>query len=101
MSTDETAIPHSQQAETSETTWRQSTTRVRDLFALPTPVKRVFDSFPMVTYAPNSLPTRAPRRAKKDRLYVFISEEDAKAGRPSFNPSCLKWQVSDTMLSRW
>jgi metaxin len=26
-------------------------------------------------------------------LHVFTTEEDAKNGRPSFNPGCLKWQV--------
>lgn len=96
MSTDETAS----QKEDAPGAWRQSTSRVRNLFALPAPVKRVFDSFPVLTYAPNELPARAPRRAKKAALYVFSSPEDAKAGKPSFNPSCLKWQVSQLVSLR-
>lgn len=65
----------------------------RDLFAIPPPVKRVFDKVPLVTYEANELPARAPRDRGENVLYVFTTEDDAQNGRPSFNPSCLRWQV--------
>lgn len=63
------------------------------IFALPKPVKRVFQKFPLTTYAPNKLPSRAPIERDLAALYIFSTEEGAAAGAPSFNPSCLKWQV--------
>jgi len=65
----------------------------RDLFAIPPPVKRVFDKVPLVTYEANDLPARAPRDRGENVLYVFTTEDDAQNGRPSFNPSCLRWQT--------
>lgn len=62
-------------------------------FSIPTPVKMLFDKVPMVVYAPNELPERAQRSARIPNLYIFSTEKDATAGQPSFNPSCLKWQV--------
>lgn len=63
------------------------------IFSLPPPVKRVFDQFPLREYEANDLPWRAPRAASAHKLHVFTTEQDAKHGRPSYNPSCLKWQV--------
>ncbi|KAB5525692.1 hypothetical protein GE09DRAFT_478347 [Coniochaeta sp. 2T2.1] len=60
---------------------------------IPAPLQRLFDHFPLKTYPPNDLPARSPRPSALPTLYVFASEEDAAAGRPSFNPSCLKWQT--------
>ncbi|RMY83348.1 hypothetical protein D0862_11728 [Hortaea werneckii] len=65
----------------------------RDLFAIPPPVKRVFDKVPLVTYEANELPARAPRDRGENVLYVFTTNDGARNGRPSFNPSCLRWQV--------
>ena len=62
-------------------------------FKIPTPLARLFNRFPLLTYPPNELPARSPRLRDLPALYVFISEEDALRGMPSFNPSCLKWQV--------
>lgn len=63
-------------------------------FAIPPPLKRLFDHFPLVTYSESHLPTRAVKtRRPKNVLHVFTSERDAAYGRPSFNPNCLKWQV--------
>ena len=64
-----------------------------NIFSIPAPVKMLFDKVPMVVYAPNELPQRAPRSARVPSLYVFSTVTDAAAGMPSFNPSCLKWQV--------
>jgi metaxin len=65
----------------------------RSLFSVPTPIKQLFDRFPILTYAANELPQRAPRRRDAHTLYVFASEKDAMNGAPSYNPGCLKWQV--------
>ena len=68
----------------------------RSLFSIPPPLKRIFDKFPLVTYADNALPLRARATGDENVLYIFTNKEDAKLGRPSFNPSCLKWQVGLT-----
>lgn len=81
---------------TPPSTFSRQTSKVRDFFSIPAPVKVLFDKVPVLTYPPNDLPQRAPKPARIPNLYVFIKEEDAAAGRPSYNPSCLKWQVSDT-----
>lgn len=60
---------------------------------IPGPLQRLFDHFPLATYPANELPARSPRPSSLPTLYIFASEEDAARGNPSFNPSCLKWQV--------
>lgn len=71
----------------------KATTPGRNLFALPAPLKRIFDQFPLVTYDANELPERAPKARDEHVLHIFTTQEDAVRGRPSFNPGCLKWQV--------
>lgn len=72
--------------------------RSRGLFAIPPPLKRLFDRFPLVTYPANELPLRALRDRSRHALYVFA--ENGGVDTLSFNPSCLKWQVrSDTYCS--
>ncbi len=66
---------------------------VRRFFSIPSPIRILFDKVPIIVYPPNDLPQRAQRSARIASLYVFSTEKDAAAGRPSFNPSCLKWQV--------
>jgi len=68
--------------------------RSRWMPPVPGPLQRLFDHFPLATYPANDLPSRSPAPTDLPTLYVFVSEEDARKGRPSFNPSCLKWQVS-------
>ncbi|KHN96667.1 uncharacterized protein MAM_05610 [Metarhizium album ARSEF 1941] len=64
------------------------------VFAVPRPIRSLFNLFPLCTYGPEPLPVRAPDRSRpRAKLYVFSSHEDALQGRPSFNPTCLKWQV--------
>ncbi|KAI9823755.1 MAG: hypothetical protein M1832_002312 [Thelocarpon impressellum] len=83
-------IPGSQPASAS----RQRRNWMRNVFAVPSPVKQLFDRFPIVTYPANPLPRRGAARTGGQRtLYIFSTEEDARLGRPSFNPSCLKWQT--------
>ncbi|KAI0474505.1 putative mitochondrial outer membrane protein [Xylaria cf. heliscus] len=62
-------------------------------FTIPAPLARLFKQFPLLTYPPNELPARSPEIRDVPTLYVFISDEAALDGLPSFNPSCLKWQT--------
>ncbi|KAI5467106.1 hypothetical protein BGZ63DRAFT_418834 [Mariannaea sp. PMI_226] len=63
-------------------------------FAVPAPVRNLFDRFPLHVYASEPLPARAPASTRaRPTLYVFVADQDAPNGRPSFNPSCLKWQT--------
>ncbi|KAK1840906.1 mitochondrial outer membrane protein, partial [Colletotrichum chrysophilum] len=66
----------------------------RNLFDVPAPIAALFRRFPLVTLPPNDLPIRSPPRGDIPILFVFTTDDDAPRGRPSFNPSCLKWQVS-------
>ncbi|KAJ4290464.1 hypothetical protein N0V90_010681 [Kalmusia sp. IMI 367209] len=65
----------------------------RGIFAVPAPIKQLFDRFPLQTYAANDLPQRAPRNRDAHTLYVFATEKGAAEGAPSYNPACLKWQA--------
>lgn len=60
---------------------------------IPRPLQRLFDATPLVTYPPNELPYRSPAPNDLPTLHVFITEAGAARDLPSFNPSCLKWQV--------
>jgi hypothetical protein len=62
-------------------------------FSIPAPLRRIFDQFPLVTYPENESPLRVSRHRDQDVLHIFATEEDARNGRPSFNPACLKWQT--------
>ncbi|KAK7431681.1 hypothetical protein QQZ08_001618 [Neonectria magnoliae] len=63
-------------------------------FAVPAPVRGLFDVFPLRVYGPEALPVRAPAATRaRPTLYVFVADDDAPRGCPSFNPSCLKWQT--------
>ncbi|KAK2019288.1 hypothetical protein LZ32DRAFT_227192 [Colletotrichum eremochloae] len=65
----------------------------RSWFAVPAPVAALFRRFPLAVYPANDLPLRSPSRGDLPTLYVFVADDDAPRGRPSFNPSCLKWQT--------
>ncbi|RYN42409.1 hypothetical protein AA0112_g1337 [Alternaria arborescens] len=65
----------------------------RSIFSVPTPIKQLFDQFPLVTYPANGFPQRAPQHHNAHVLYVFTTDEGAIRGAPSHNPACLKWQV--------
>lgn len=65
----------------------------RSLFSIPTPMKQLFDRFPIFSYSANELPQRAPRKRDAHTLYVFTTDRGVEQGAPSFNPGCLKWQV--------
>ena len=67
-------------------------------FETPAPIKRLFDKFPLQTYPPNELPQRTSVDRTRNTLHVFTTDEAAHRGAPSFNPSCLKWQVCSRCL---
>ncbi|KAM0198233.1 hypothetical protein ACHAPA_009094 [Fusarium lateritium] len=63
-------------------------------FAVPRPIQYLFNHFPLHVYGPEGLPVRSPASVRqRPALYVFVADEDALLGRPSYNPSCLKWQT--------
>lgn len=64
------------------------------IFSVPAPIKQLFDQFPLLTYPANELPHRTPQHRNAHVLYIFTTDEDALLGAPSYNPACLKWQVS-------
>ncbi|KAJ2901250.1 hypothetical protein MKZ38_002114 [Zalerion maritima] len=65
------------------------------IFTIPSPLRQLFSHFPLVTYAASELPVRCPDEESrtKNTLHVFSSPTDAPRGLPSYNPTCLKWQV--------
>jgi metaxin len=77
----------------SHSSFHRQSQRLRGFLSIPPAIKTLFDKFPIVTYATNELPQRAPKPSRIPNLYVFSTDEDVAAGKPSFNPSCLKWQV--------
>ncbi|KAF8251085.1 hypothetical protein K440DRAFT_579538 [Wilcoxina mikolae CBS 423.85] len=62
-------------------------------FPIPPLIRQIFDSFPLLTYPATPLPSGCPQPSQLPTLYVFSTPEDVSAGKPSFNPSCLKWQA--------
>jgi metaxin len=63
------------------------------LFTAPAPIRSLFKAFPLHVSPADALPQRSPD-ASRPRLHVFSRDAaDARAGRPSYNPSCLKWQT--------
>jgi hypothetical protein len=104
-----------------------SASKRHSILRLPPPIKRLFDSFPLVIYPPNELPARSvtvPTRAaradihafydahvtrrrssagyqKENALHGFFSwacEGDESPNVGSFHPGCLRWQVSGFCL---
>lgn len=65
------------------------------IFDVPAPLRELFTRFPLYTYDANELPLNAPTRRTEHSLHIFSTTDDAAKGRPSFNPSCLKWQVCE------
>ncbi|OQO09906.1 hypothetical protein B0A48_04260 [Cryoendolithus antarcticus] len=65
----------------------------QSFFRLPAPVKRVFDRFPLVTCEENGAPLRSASQDSGNILHLFTTVEEARKGRPSYNPGCLRWQA--------
>jgi hypothetical protein len=66
---------------------------------VPAPLQRLFDAVPLLTYPADALPERSPARGPgaSPVLHVFVSEDGAARGEASFNPTCLRWQVSSRL----
>lgn len=63
----------------------------RGWLAVPAPLRALFNAFPLRVYEPEPLPYRSPDpRPPRPALYVFAFDGE---DRPSYNPSCLKWQT--------
>ncbi|CAD6499471.1 BgTH12-03587 [Blumeria graminis f. sp. triticale] len=62
-------------------------------FSIPGPIRSLFDKVPIILYPPNRLPSGPSRYSQTPLLFVYTTAPDAIAGRPSFNPGCLKWQT--------
>ncbi|KAL2264728.1 hypothetical protein VTJ83DRAFT_7238 [Remersonia thermophila] len=62
---------------------------------IPRPLQRLFDLFPLRAYEPNDLPERSQHLtfSSLPTLFIFTTDEDARLGLPSFNPTCLRWQT--------
>lgn len=71
---------------------------MRKIFEVPGPVRQLFDKFPLRTYPANELPQRSPQHREEHSLYIFTTWKAAQNGEPSFNPTCLKWQVRQFQL---
>lgn len=70
-------------------------------FTVPRPIRNLFNHFPLHVYGPEELPVRSPATVRqRPALYVFVADEDALLGKPSYNPSCLKWQVCFVLAPR-
>lgn len=106
-----------------------SPSSLSSLLSIPAPLKRLFDATPLIVYAENDLPQRSVRppsrsarqdihaffdahvrgktgqKQKEGALHTFFSWACASDGSnpkvASFNPGCLRWQVSVGCLSVW
>ncbi|SPN97390.1 related to mitochondrial outer membrane protein (Sam35) [Cephalotrichum gorgonifer] len=65
------------------------------IFAIPAPLRRLFNHFPLRTTPETPLPARCAvtSSANLPILFLFTTEDGARDGLPSFNPACLKWQT--------
>lgn len=84
----------------SHSTRNPKPTPSRSIFAVPAPIKQLFDRFPLHTYGANDLPQRAPMNRDTHTLYIFATQQEAAEGAPSYNPACLKWQVRIVVRTR-
>lgn len=76
-------------------TQKQSTsTNTRtDFFKLPSPLRHLFDTFPLITYDQNAIPQRLKQATHHHSLYVFTYPPGTSNSQLSPNPACLKWQA--------
>ena len=65
-------------------------------FTIPSPLKRLFDRFPLYTYPSNPLPTRPStlhtRAQRTNTLYIF-TDPTSPPNSLSPNPTCLRYQT--------
>lgn len=68
---------------------KPSTFQASSWLSLPTPIRIMFDRFPIVTYSENSLPQRTTESRSRSTLHIFTLHNE----QLSPNPACLKWQI--------
>ena len=95
---DKESSRHHAQPPNSGKSFELSGLSLRSWFKTPEPIKRLFDRFPIQIYVSNELPRRTAIDRGQNTLYVFTTDEAAEKGAPSYNPSCLKWQVCQICL---
>lgn len=62
-------------------------------FELPAPIRRLFDTFPLITYDENVLPQRVNIQRSRTTLHVFTLANNPSRTDLTLNPACLKWQA--------
>ena len=58
-------------------------------FSLPTPIRQIFNAFPLISYSENQLPQHTSRSRDDNALHIFTLNQEEL----SPNPACLKWQA--------
>lgn len=66
------------------------TTPARPWLPIPSPIRRLFTSFPLQTFPPAPLPSSCPQPSDVPRLFIHAS---SPADLPSWDAQSLKWQV--------
>jgi hypothetical protein len=66
------------------------TTSPRPWLPIPSPIRRLFTSFPLQTFPPAPLPSSSPPPTSLPRLYVLTADPLG----PSWDAESLKWQVN-------
>ena len=65
----------------------------RPWLPIPSPVRRLFTSFPLQTFPPSSLPSSCPNPTEQvPRLFIYANNS-LDVNIPSWDAQCLKWQV--------
>jgi hypothetical protein len=105
MSTDTPNTASSETATSSRHTSRSvaksSSARPSSYFTAPEPIRQLFEKVPLITYPANDLPHRSRRQKTQHVLHMFTTAYGARMDSPSFNPSCLKWQVRVGSAEQW
>ena len=67
----------------------------RPWLPIPSPIRRLFTSFPLQTFPPAPLPSSCPPPTTLPRLYILTTDPLG----PSWDAECLKWQVNPRTTS--
>ena len=57
---------------------------------IPSPIRRLFTSFPLQTFSPAPLPSSCPQPTNSPRLVIY---SNSPTDLPSWDAQSLKWQV--------
>lgn len=64
----------------------------RPWLPMPSPIRRLFTAFPLITFPSSPLPSSCPSPVNVPRLYIYSTSSDQTF--PSWDAESLKWQVS-------